>query len=101
LICNLIPTVGVYLSMEVSFIVLPIILVLYHLFIQKRYVWYIIIKAATLIIYLHNRYLSLVRIASLERGMINSRTKAGIEKAKIDGVKFGRTLGSKNKKNSW
>jgi hypothetical protein len=38
LICNLIPTVGVYLSMEVSFIVLPIILVLYHLFIQKRYV---------------------------------------------------------------
>jgi DNA invertase Pin-like site-specific DNA recombinase len=30
--------------------------------------------------------------------MINSRTKAGIEKAKIDGVKFGRSLGSKNKK---
>ncbi len=36
--------------------------------------------------------------AELERGMINSRTKAGIEKAKIDGVKFGRSLGSKNKK---
>ena len=28
--------------------------------------------------------------------MINARTKSGIEKAKIDGVKFGRTLGSKN-----
>ena len=36
--------------------------------------------------------------AELERGMINARTKAGIEKAKIDGVKFGRTLGSKNSK---
>ena len=36
--------------------------------------------------------------AELERGMINARTKAGIEKAKIDGVKFGRTLGSKNPK---
>ncbi len=35
--------------------------------------------------------------AELERGMINARTKAGIEKAKADGVKFGRTLGSKNK----
>ncbi len=34
--------------------------------------------------------------AELERSMINARTKAGIEKAKIDGVKFGRTLGSKN-----
>ena len=36
--------------------------------------------------------------AELERGMINSRTKAGIEKAKINGVRFGRTLGSRNKK---
>ncbi len=36
--------------------------------------------------------------AELELGMINSRTKAGIEKAKLDGVKFGRTTGSKNKK---
>jgi DNA invertase Pin-like site-specific DNA recombinase len=36
--------------------------------------------------------------AELERGMINARTKAGIAKAKIDGVKFGRTLGSKNPK---
>lgn len=36
--------------------------------------------------------------AELERGMINARTKAGIVKAKIDGVKFGRTLGSKNRK---
>ena len=36
--------------------------------------------------------------AELERGMINTRTKAGIAKAKIDGVKFGRTLGSKNPK---
>lgn len=35
--------------------------------------------------------------AELERSMINARTKAGIEKAKADGVKFGRTLGSKNK----
>lgn len=35
--------------------------------------------------------------AELERGMINSRTKAGIEKAKLDGVKFGRTAGSQNK----
>jgi DNA invertase Pin-like site-specific DNA recombinase len=29
--------------------------------------------------------------------MINARTKAGIEKAKLDGVKFGRTTGSTNK----
>lgn len=36
--------------------------------------------------------------AELERGMINSRTKAGIDKAKFDGVKFGRTVGSTNKK---
>lgn len=36
--------------------------------------------------------------AELERGMINARTKAGIVKAKIDGVKFGRALGSKNPK---
>ncbi len=35
--------------------------------------------------------------AELERGMINARTKAGIEKAKADGVKFGRSTGSKNK----
>ena len=36
--------------------------------------------------------------AELERSMINARTKAGIEKAKAGGVKFGRTLGSKNPK---
>jgi DNA invertase Pin-like site-specific DNA recombinase len=36
--------------------------------------------------------------AELERGMINVRTKAGIEKAKMDGVRFGRTPGSINKK---
>jgi DNA invertase Pin-like site-specific DNA recombinase len=35
--------------------------------------------------------------AELERSMINSRTKAGIAKAKASGVKFGRTFGSKNK----
>jgi DNA invertase Pin-like site-specific DNA recombinase len=35
--------------------------------------------------------------AELERSMINARTKAGIEKAKTDGVKFGRTIGTKNK----
>lgn len=35
--------------------------------------------------------------AELERGMINSRTQAGIEKAKLDGIKFGRTAGSQNK----
>ena len=35
--------------------------------------------------------------AELERGMINARTKAGIEKAKLDGVKFGRTIGNTNK----
>ena len=29
--------------------------------------------------------------------MIRSRTKAGIEKAKLDGVKFGRAIGSTNK----
>lgn len=34
--------------------------------------------------------------AKLERGMINARTKAGIEKARVDGIKFGRTLGSTN-----
>lgn len=37
-------------------------------------------------------------VGELERSMINARTKAGIEKAKIDGVKFGRTLVSKNPK---
>jgi DNA invertase Pin-like site-specific DNA recombinase len=39
--------------------------------------------------------------AELERGMINARTKAGIEKAKKDGIKFGRTLGSKNQKTAY
>jgi DNA invertase Pin-like site-specific DNA recombinase len=34
--------------------------------------------------------------AELERGMINARTKAGIDKAKADGIKFGRRIGSKN-----
>ena len=34
--------------------------------------------------------------AELERSMINARTKAGIQKAMLDGVKFGRTLGSNN-----
>lgn len=38
--------------------------------------------------------------AELERSMINSRTKAGIEKAKADGVKFGRSLGSQNRTTS-
>lgn len=35
--------------------------------------------------------------AELERGMINARTKAGIQKARADGVKFGRVAGSQNK----
>ena len=35
--------------------------------------------------------------AELERSMINSRTKAGIAKAKLNGVKFGRRVGSSNK----
>lgn len=35
--------------------------------------------------------------AELERGMINARTKAGIKQARMDGVKFGRIRGSKNK----
>lgn len=35
--------------------------------------------------------------AELERGMINARTQAGIQKAKADGVKFGRVTGSINK----
>ena len=35
--------------------------------------------------------------AELERSMINARTKAGIEKAIANGVKFGRTRGSTNK----
>lgn len=35
--------------------------------------------------------------AELERSMINARTKAGIEKARNDGIKFGRIPGSKNK----
>jgi DNA invertase Pin-like site-specific DNA recombinase len=29
--------------------------------------------------------------------MINARTRAGIEKAKSDGIKFGRRKGSQNK----
>lgn len=36
--------------------------------------------------------------AELERGMINARTRAGIVKARADGVKFGRIPGSLNKK---
>ena len=35
--------------------------------------------------------------AELERGMINARTKAGIAKARADGVKFGRKVGSNNR----
>lgn len=35
--------------------------------------------------------------AELERSMIHARTKAGIEKARSDGVKFGRVIGSQNK----
>ena len=35
--------------------------------------------------------------AELERGMINARTRAGIKKAKADGVKFGRVTGSINR----
>ena len=35
--------------------------------------------------------------AELERSMILARTKAGIDKARLDGVKFGRAVGSKNK----
>jgi DNA invertase Pin-like site-specific DNA recombinase len=35
--------------------------------------------------------------AELERGMIESRTKAGIEKARLDGVRFGRPVGKINK----
>lgn len=36
--------------------------------------------------------------AELERGMINARTKAGIERAKQSGVRFGRAPGSINEK---
>ena len=37
--------------------------------------------------------------AELERGMINSRTKSGIEKAKLGSIRFGKPLvGSANKK---
>lgn len=39
--------------------------------------------------------------AELERSMIHARTKAGIEKAKLDGVKFGRNPGSKNKNTAY
>jgi DNA invertase Pin-like site-specific DNA recombinase len=35
--------------------------------------------------------------AELERGMINARTKAGIDHAKNNGIKFGRTRGQQNK----
>ena len=37
-------------------------------------------------------------ISELERSLINSRTKAGIKLAREQGTKFGRKLGSKNKK---
>jgi DNA invertase Pin-like site-specific DNA recombinase len=33
--------------------------------------------------------------------MINTRTKAGIEQARRKGVKFGRRVGSKNKKTEY
>jgi DNA invertase Pin-like site-specific DNA recombinase len=36
--------------------------------------------------------------AELERSMINARTKAGIAKAKADGIKFGRPKGKQNYK---
>lgn len=36
-------------------------------------------------------------LQELERSMINTKTKAGIERAKKKGVKFGRKTGSKNK----
>ena len=39
--------------------------------------------------------------AELERSMINTRTKAGIEQARKKGVKFGRRVGSKNKKTEY
>ena len=39
--------------------------------------------------------------AELERGMINARTKAGIERAKAQGIKFGRILGSQNKQTTY
>ncbi len=35
--------------------------------------------------------------AELERGMINTRTQAGIERTKSLGIKFGRTSGQLNK----
>lgn len=35
--------------------------------------------------------------AELERGMIKARTKAGIKRARENGVKFGRTKGSQDK----
>jgi len=35
--------------------------------------------------------------AELERSIINARTKAGIERAKENGIKFGRVTGSQNK----
>ena len=38
--------------------------------------------------------------AELERSMINSRTKVGIEKARASGVKFGRKKGSRNETTS-
>lgn len=39
--------------------------------------------------------------AELERGMINARTRTGIEKARNDGIKFGRSIGSKNQKTAY
>jgi DNA invertase Pin-like site-specific DNA recombinase len=39
--------------------------------------------------------------AELERSMINARTKAGIEKARLNGIKFGRKHGSTNKKTAY
>ncbi|MEM6338300.1 MAG: recombinase family protein [Pseudomonadota bacterium] len=39
--------------------------------------------------------------AELERSMINARTKAGIEKARLDGIKFGRKHGSTNKQTAY
>lgn len=39
--------------------------------------------------------------AELERSMINARTKAGIEKARLNGIKFGRKHGSTNKQTAY
>jgi len=42
-------------------------------------------------------FVPLQRRTQLERGMIESRTKAGREKARLDGVKFGRPVGKINR----